>query len=303
MTAPVTTFAPPPPPAPAGAPPPVSPGGRTAVRVLIVVAAAALVVGCVLSLGTVAWGLSSFRVIADAKTLPAGMKSLIIDTGQIPAAVRITADRNAREPRVTMRLINSNRGGEHGLVVTGDAGATRLTLAGERSSLPDFGRAGELNVTLPPDLARKLSVTTQQETGVLLAQTDLDQIVVHNTDADVVLSAGARRIEIHTQDGDVATREPISVTEAFVADGMDGNVTVDFKDAAPRTVEVVTRDGDVALAMPTTGPYLVHAQSGDSTRVRVPETTEASRAVAEVTARSDNGAVTISTLGTRPMRR
>jgi hypothetical protein len=185
----VTTIAPPPL-APAAAPPPLSPGGRTAVRVLTVVAAAALVAGCVLSLGSVAWGLSSYRVIADAKTLPAGMKSLIIDTGEIPTAVRITADSNAREPRVTMRLINSNRAGEHSLVVTDDAGATRLTLVGERSSLPDFGRAGELNVTLPPDLARKLSVTTQQETGVLLAQTDLDQIVVHNTDGDVVLSSG-----------------------------------------------------------------------------------------------------------------
>ncbi len=298
----MTTIAPPPP-APAAAPPPLSPGGRTAVRVLVVVAAAALVAGCVLSLGTVAWGLSSFRVIADAKSLPAGMKSLIIDTGEIPAAVRITADRDAREPRVTMRLINSNRAGEHSLVVTDDAGATRLTLVGERSSLPDFGRAGELNVTLPPDLARKLSVTTQQETGVLLAQTDLDQIVVHNTDGDVVLSGGARRIEIHTQDGDVVAREPISVTEAFVAEVVDGNVTVDFKDAAPRTVDVVTRDGDVALSLPSNGPYLVHAQSGDSTRVRVPETSDPGRAIAEVTARSDDGAVTISTLGTRSRHR
>jgi hypothetical protein len=253
------------------------------------------VVGTVLSLGVTAWGVSTFRVVADVTTFPADTRSLVIDTGDVASALRLTTDRNAREPRVSMRLLKSARASEHTLQVSQDAQTTRITVNGGTPDFMGWSRASEITVTLPPEMARRLSVTTAQDKGVLLVQTDLDSLVAENTYGAVVLSGSARRIEVTGQDGTVVTREPISVSESFVAESVDGEVSVDFKDAPPRTVEASTRTGDVAIALPEPGPYLVHA-SGDSARVRVPETTDPARAVAEVTARSDDGSVTVSTL-------
>ena len=108
----MTTIAPPPPAPPVNppptSPPPLSPGGRTAIRVLLIAAAAVLVLGSVATLGVAAWGLSAFRVITDSKPLPPTMRSLIVDTGQLPVAVRITADPDAKQPRADMRMINSD---------------------------------------------------------------------------------------------------------------------------------------------------------------------------------------------------
>ncbi|MCW2552735.1 MAG: hypothetical protein JWR78_2516 [Mycobacterium sp.] len=300
----MTTIAPPPPgPPAASAPPPLSPGSRTAVRALLVIAASALVVGCVVALGVTSWGVSTLRVAADEKTLPASTKALVIDIGNVPAAVRITADRDAREPRVRMRLLNSPGAGDRNLQITEQAGTTRLSVDGAPSPftgwdgfpLGNWDSAGEVNVILPPELARRLSVTVRQHRGVLVTQTDLDQVVVDTTDGDVVLGGGARRVEIHTQDGDVATRGPASVTESFVVDTVDGDVTVDFKDAAPRTVDATTGTGDVAISLPAPGPYLVNA-SGGTTSVQVPKTNDATRAAATVTVRSDTGDVSVDGL-------
>ena len=85
-------------------------------RVALIVAAAVLVVGAVVSLGTVAWGLSS-RVITDSEPLPGAMRSVVVDTGDTPVAVRITADREVREPRADLRMVNSTRAGTNPLAV------------------------------------------------------------------------------------------------------------------------------------------------------------------------------------------
>jgi hypothetical protein len=292
----VTTIAPP---APAGPPPPLSPGGRTAVRVVLVAVAAVVVVGIVATLGVLAWGLSTFRVITDSQNLPSAMRSLVVDTADMPVAIRVTADRDAREPRASLRLVNSTRAGEHRLAVTTDADGTRVSIDGHTSSILEWARGGEITVTLPPDQARRLTVRTQQDTGVVLAQADLDQLIARTTDGAVVLSGAARRIEVHNVNGDVTSRDPISVTERFSATTADGDITVDFKDTAPRTVEATSRDGDVVIGLPDRGPYLVHAQSGESTKVRVPETDSAATAVAEVTARSDNGDVVVESVAPR----
>jgi hypothetical protein len=266
------------------------------VRVFLVIAASVVVVGTVLSLGATAWGVSTFRVVADETALPADTRSLVIDTGDVAAAVRLVTDREAREPRVTMRLLKSARSAEHTLQVNQDAQTTRLTVDGGTPDIMGWSRAGEITVTLPPEMARRLSVNATQEKGVLLVQADLDSLVADNTFGAVVLSGSARRIEITGEDGSVVTREPISVSESFEARTVDGDVSVDFKDAPPRAVEATTRSGDVAISLPNPGPYLVRA-TGDSARVRVPETSDPARAAAEITARSDEGAVTVSTLG------
>ena len=292
----MTTIAPPPP-APATPPPPLSPGGRTAVRVTLIVAAAVLVVGAVATLGTAAWGISSFRVIKDSQPLPSAMRSLVVDTGSVPVAVRITADRDAREPRADLRMVNSTRAGANPLVVNADGAEVRVTLNDERSMFLDWGRAGEITLVLPPELARKLTVTTQQDNGVVLAQANLDQLIARTDNGEVVLSGSARRIEIHTDNGDVVTRDPIVVTESFKVTTDNGDVRVDFSDAAPRTVEATTDNGDVVVALPARGRYVVNAttDNGDAV-VRVPQVTDRENAAAVVTARSENGDVVIDDL-------
>jgi Putative adhesin len=292
----VTTIAPPPP-APATPPPPLSPSGRTAVRVTLIVAAAVLVVGAIATLGTAAWGISSFRVIKDSQQLPTAMRSLVVDTESVPIAVRITADRDAREPRADLRMVNSTRAGANPLVVNADGAEVRVTINGESTPFLDWGRAGEITLVLPPELARRLSVTTQQDNGIVLAEAGLDQLIARTDNGKVILSGSARRMEIHTDNGDVVTRDPIVVTESFSATTDNGDISVDFSDAAPRTVEATTDNGDVVVALPARGRYVVNAttDNGDAV-VRVPQVTDRENAAAVVTARSENGDVVIDDL-------
>jgi Putative adhesin len=287
----MTTLAPPP---PAPAPPPLSPGGRTAVRVTLIVAAAVLVVGAVVSVGVVAWGISAFRVITDSKPLPSAMRSLVVDTGSVPVAVRITTDREAREPRADLRMVNSTRASANPLAVSTDRADARVTINGEPTSFLQWGRGGEITIVLPPDVARRLSVTTQQDNGVVLAQADIDQLVARTDNGAVILSGSARRIEVHTDNGEIVSRDPIVVTESFSATTDNGEIQVDFAEAAPRTVDVKSDNGDIVVALPARGPYLVNASTdnGDAD-VRVPQATDREKAVAVVTARSENGDVVI----------
>ena len=292
----MTTIAPPPP-APVGPPPPLSPGGRTAFRLALIAAAAVLVVGTLASLGAVAWGIASFRVITDSKPLPAGMRSVVVDTGDTPVAVRITADREVLEPRADLRMVNSTRAGANPLAVTTDGGDTRIAINDESSPFLNWGRAGEITLVLPPELARRLSVTTQQDNGIVLAQADLDQLIARTDNGEVILSGSARRIEIHTDNGDVVTRDPVSVSESFKATTDNGDVKVDFADPPPRTVEVTSDNGDVILALPARGRYVVNASTDNGdTSVRVPQTADRANAAAVVTARSETGDIVIDDL-------
>jgi hypothetical protein len=298
----VTTIAPPPtaPPVnpPPTSPPPLSPGGRTAIRVLLIAVAAVLVLGSVATLGVAAWGLSAFRVITDSKPLPSTMRSLFVDTGQLPVAVRITADPDATQPRADMRMINSARAGSHPLTVTTDSTGTRLTISGEPSPFLQWGRAGEITVVLPPEMARGLTVISQQRTGVLMTQADLGQVTARMTHGAVLLSGSARRIEVDSVDGDVLARTAISVTESFRATTANGDIEVDFK-TAPRTLDANTDNGDIRIALPPSGPYVVNVNTSDrsgDTVVRVPQTSDRKDAASVVAARSDTGDITIDEL-------
>jgi hypothetical protein len=264
------------------------------VRVTLIVAATVLVVGAVVSLGVMALGVSSFRVITDTKPLPSTMRSLVVDTGSVPVAVRITTDREAREPRADLRMVNSTRAGEHPLAVTTDEAEARVTINGEPTPFLQWGRGGEITLVLPPELARKLTVTTQQDNGLVLAHADLDQLIAHTDNGAVILSGSARRIEVYTDNGEVTSRDPISVTESFRATTSNGEIKVDFAESAPRTVEATSDNGDVVIALPARGPYLVNASTDNGdTVVRVPQVTDRDQAAAVVTVRSDNGDVVI----------
>ncbi|WP_193048283.1 DUF4097 family beta strand repeat-containing protein [Mycolicibacterium baixiangningiae] len=283
----------PPPPAPIGPPPELSPGRRTALRSALIAAAAVLVVGSVAALAVTAWGLSTVRVLSDSHALPTAMRSLVIDTADIPVAVRITSDPDASEGRANLRLVNTASSGDHRLAVTTAGPETRIVLEGRPSPTFGWARGGEITVTLPPEQARRLSVRTQQETGVVHAQADLDQLTARTTHGAIVLSGSARRVEVQTVDGEVTARDPISVRERFAATTSEGEIIVDFRDAAPRTVEAISRTGDIVLGLPDRGPYLVRAQSGDATQVRVAETSDPAEATSEITARTDTGSVVI----------
>lgn len=283
-------------PAPASPPPPTSPGGRSAVRALLIIAATALVVAVVVSLGTAAWGISTFRVVKDSMALPNTLTSVTIDTGSVPASVRITTDREVREPRVDMRMVNSTRAGSNPLAVAADGATARVTIDGEASEFLRWGRAGEITVVLPPELARRVSVTTQQEMGVLLAQADIDQLTARTVEGAVVLSGSARRIDIINEHGDVTTRGPIAVTESFRATTTTGDVSVRFAEP-PKTVDATTEHGDVVISLPPPGPYVVDATSavpGSSTVVDVPQTRDRGNAAAVVTGRTETGDVVIT---------
>lgn len=290
----MTTISTPPPVAP---PPRLTPGGRTAFRLLLIAAAALLVVGTLAGLGVAAWGVSTVRVVTDHQALPATMRTLVIDTAQVPVAIRITADRETREAKADMRLVNTTHSGEHRLAVSTDGDEARISISGNPSPMLEWARGGEIVIALPPEQARRLTVRTEQEIGAVFAQADVDQLIARTTDGAIVLSGAARRIEAHTVNGEIVSRDPIAVTDEFSATTSDGAITVDFRDAAPRTVDAISRDGTVVIGLPEPGPYLVRAQSGSSTRVRVPETTNPGNAVAEITARSDNGEVVVEEVG------
>ena len=97
----------PPSPAPAPSPPALSSGGRTALRVLLVVLAALVSLGTLASLCALAFGLGSIRVVTDTQGLPASVRLLTVDTGDVPVVVRLTTDVDAKEPRVDLRVVTS----------------------------------------------------------------------------------------------------------------------------------------------------------------------------------------------------
>ncbi|MBN3509726.1 DUF4097 family beta strand repeat-containing protein [Mycolicibacterium nivoides] len=290
----MTTIAAPP---PVNPPPQLNPGGRTTFRLVLISSAVLLVVGTVAALGVAAWAVSTVRVVTDHQALPATMRSLVIDTAQIPIEIRITADRETRDATADLRLVNTTHSGAHRLQVTTDQDSTRITIAGNPSPMLEWARGGEITIAVPPEQARRLTVRTEQELGTVIAQADVDQLISRVSDGSIILRGAARRVEAHTVDGEIVSRDPVAVTEEFSATTSDGDITVDFRDAAPRRVDAVSRNGDVVIGLPERGPYLVHAQSGASTEVRVAETNDPDVAAAEVTVRSDDGDVVVERVG------
>ena len=290
----MTTIAPPPP-APASSPPPqLSSGGRAAIRAVLIVAATVVVLGTAGLLTAAAIGVGTTRVITDSRVLPNSMRSLAIDTQDAGTAIRITADPKATQPRADLRLIGSTRVDQQ-LRVDTTADGARLSIGGQGA--PWFRwNAGEITVVLPPDLARRLTVTTTQKAGIVSTQTDLDQLVAHNVNGVVRLDATARRVDVDIRNGSVVTETPISVTEFFSATSVNGDIDVEFKGAPPRTIEASTRNGDVTIGLAGPGPFLVTANTAEergATVVNVPQTTNPTTATAQVTVRSETGDVTV----------
>ena len=286
----------PPPEAPA---PQLSSGARTTLRVGLIVTASVLLVAVLVTLAGLAFGVSRFRVVAESSPLPNTLRTLEIDIESAPAAVRIRSERSLDEPRVDMRMINSTGADARPLSVSADGTSARVSVDPESSHLLRRARAGEITVVLPEAIARRLNVTIRQQMGVVFADADLDQLTARTRDGAVVLSGSARSIDIDSENGEIVSRRPISVSETFRAVTGTGDVSVEFA-ATAETVEVGSRTGDVVVSLPSPGPYVVDATTGSAhgnTVVGVPQTRDRDQALAVITARSDTGDVAVNDAG------
>lgn len=278
-----------------GRPPLQDGSGRTAIRTVIVIAAALLVLGGLAGLTVAAVGLGSTRVITESRALPTDLATLEVDTGALPVAIRVRTDQAVDEPRVDLRFVTMSNPDEHTLAVGADGDAVRISLGGRESDYLSWARGGEITVILPPEIAADLAVTTNQQVGVLFADADVDRLVANTANGAVILRGSARDVEIHTDNGSIHTRVPISVRESFVATTSEGDIDVAFGSAPPETIEVSAVRGSVEVGLPAPGPYYVSAQSGlrHDADIEVEQTSDPTQAVASVTATSTTGPVTV----------
>ncbi|WP_082973861.1 hypothetical protein [Mycobacterium sp. E740] len=267
---------------------------RIAMRVVLVVIAALTCVGALGGLGVLAFQIAGSRVVTDAQTLPAGMRTLGIDSRDAPTVVRVVTDPSADESRVEVRMVT--RTGASPLVVeAGDAGA-RVAVDGSGSRFLGFNSGAELTIRLTPDVARELSVTVHQRAGSLSVGADLDRLVAKADNASVTLGGSAHVVDVEVGTGDISTSTGIAVTEAFRASTESGGASVQLH-TAPRTTEVLAT-GNVTVKLPGPGPYRVRAETDmthGATTVSVPETTDPG--APEVTAHSKNGDVQVVEIG------
>ncbi len=111
-------------------------------RVLVVVPAALLSLGTLGSLGALAFGPGSIRVVTDTQALPASVRLLTVDTGDVPLVVRLTTDVDAKEPRVNLRMVTSTDDTQ--LAVANDDAGSGVTLSDSGSEFLRFNSAGEI---------------------------------------------------------------------------------------------------------------------------------------------------------------
>jgi hypothetical protein len=261
----------------------------------VVIAAALLLVGGLGALTAAAVGLGSTRVVADSRPLPATMRTLTVDTGSVPMSVRIETDPDAREPRAELRFVSTADAGDHTLDIAAGPD-TRISVRGSTPEWMEWARAGQLTVVLPPQLSQRLTVTTEQQLGVLEVEADLDRLVARSTGGAVILGGSARVIEAEVRQGAVVSDDPVRVRESFSANVVEGEIDVEFRDKAPASIEAITSDGAVRLDVPGDGPFAVTAIAGsdyDNAEVRVPQTSNPDEAEATIVARTENGAIVI----------
>lgn len=271
-------------------PPSVSRTQSTVMRVVLFLVGALIVVTSLVSLGVLATGLGGTRVVTDSKALPAGIRTLSIDAGDVPVAVHVITDANATAGRVDLRLVTNSDDTEFTVAEDGDG--SRIRLRDNGSGFLWFKRTGEMRVVLPSDTARDLSVTVDQGAGSLSVDSTLRQLVA-KTDSSASLAGSARVMDVDAR-GDITTGSAIAVADSFKAHSGSGSISTEFR-AAPRALEA-TAHGDVKVQLPGPDPYRVRAVSDPNrgSMVTVPQTPSAT--ASQVTARSENGNVEVTEL-------
>jgi len=271
-----------------------SAGIRTAIRVVLVVGACLVLLSTVGGLTAAAVGVAATRMVADSQPLSAQLRTVTVDTGDAATAVRIRSDASVQQPRVDLRFVTTNRDRRPALAVTSGAD-TRITVNGQVPGWLGWVRGGELTVVLPVEQARRVSVTTTQQMGVLMVNADLDRLTARSSDGAILLRGSARSMDLQTQNGTIVSRDPISVGESFAATTGDGDIDVQFG-SPPRTVSGISGDGNVTFGLGGPGPFAVSPDTGTidgTTVVRVPRTGDPATAAATVTARSTSGDIRV----------
>jgi hypothetical protein len=292
----MTILAPSPTPPSASPPPSLSPAGRTGLRAILVIAAVLLMLLGLGALAAVAVGVGSTRVVADSQPLSATMRTLTVDTGAVPMSVEIETDADAREPRADLRFVGTADSGDHSLDIATAGSDTRISLQGSTPDWLEWAQAGRLTIVLPPQLSQRLTVTTEQQLGVLKVQADLDRLIARSTGGAVILEGSARVIEADVRQGAVISDDPVRVRESFSANVTEGDIDVTFRDEPPRSIKAETSNGDVALDLPGDGPFLVTAIADneyDGAEVRVPQTTNPDEATSRINAHTGSGGIVI----------
>ncbi|MGE2721104.1 hypothetical protein [Mycolicibacterium celeriflavum] len=260
-------------------------------RIALVVIATIVTVGAVGGLGVIALELAASRFVTETHALPGDVRSLAIDTGDVPVPLHIVTDVGAEVPRVDLRLITKTRGPLFAIDTDGDG--IRITLADSDSGFLRFNGTGAMKVVLPPDIARDLSLTIDRPAGALTVDSDLDRLAARTGDGTLTLGGSARLMEVAVENGDIRTDTKIAVAESFRGTSKVGSIRLEFS-AAPRYTEVVA-GGDVSVEVPSSQSYRIRAEPapgiGHST-VSVPETTNPRAAM--VTARSVGGNVRVA---------
>ncbi|WP_133147260.1 DUF4097 family beta strand repeat-containing protein [Mycolicibacterium novocastrense] len=241
-------------------------------------------------LGAVAIGLGGTRVVSDTQVLPADLTALTIDTGDVPVNIHLVADADAATPRIDMRLATRNDGVQ--LTVADEGTDSRVSLADGGYGFLGFNGAGDINVVLPPNVAKQLSITVNQQAGSLSADATLDRLVVKTERGAVTLGGSAREIDVEVGRGDISTSNGIAVSESFRATTEVGSISAQFR-LSPRSTEA-NAGGDVTVQLPGPEPYWVRAESDRGTLVTVPQTPNSDAPT--VTARSENGNVEVTEL-------
>ena len=187
------------------------------------------------------------------------MRSLTIDTGDVPVALSLITDVDATEPRIDSRMVTSTDDTQ--LTIANDDASSRVTLGGSGSGLFRFSRNGEIKVILPPDVARKLKVTVNQRAGSLSTDADLDQLVARTDSGAVTLGGSARRVDVSVRHGDISTSTRMAVTES-ITEQKPNPAASRWSSVRRHALLKQAPSGDVTVWVPGPGPYRVRAQSG-----------------------------------------
>ncbi|UUO02661.1 hypothetical protein M4D79_04565 [Mycolicibacterium novocastrense] len=238
-------------------------------------------------------GLSGARIVTDTQDLPASIDTLTIETGDVPMSVRLITDPEATKTRISLRIIT--RSDTQLNIADHDSGESRVTLSHAGDGFLGFRGKGEIEVVLPPALARRLSVTVNQRAGSLTSEATLDRLVATIDNGAATVGGAARVVNLNIRHGDVNTSDEFVVSESFEARTESGSISVRFRQA-PRIAEA-TAEGNVTMQLPDSNRYRVRAGSaapGRAPLVTVRQTSD--RNAPEVIARSENGRVEVTQL-------
>ncbi|MFE3074111.1 DUF4097 family beta strand repeat-containing protein [Streptomyces sp. NPDC059247] len=137
---------------------------------------------------------------------------------------------------------------------------------------------------------RGVAVTVQDDNGGVTAEGFTTPLKIRSDNGSVRVSRATAALDLGSDNGDI-TVGPGATAPDVVARSDNGSVRITLG-AVPRRVEAVTDNGDITVALPTAEYEVTGASGNGRVRVDVPRRDASGHSV---TARSDNGDVTVRT--------